>query len=90
METGTKVALAFLGGVAVGAAALAVLNRGKLDFDHLKPMAADLFGKGADLKDSILKNVEDWAAEARAHAEQHKGAENAEAVVCGQAGTEKA
>lgn len=58
MNTGTKVTLAFLGGAVAGAAALALLNRGKLDFEYLKPLATELLNKGMDLKDTLLTKME--------------------------------
>lgn len=58
MGTGTKVTLAFLAGAAAGAAALAYLNRDKLDFQDLKSAAADLLNKGIELKDSLLEKLD--------------------------------
>lgn len=58
MTTGAKVTLAFLGGAVAGAAALALLNRGKLDFEYLKPLANELLGKGTDLKDTLMAKVD--------------------------------
>lgn len=54
MGTGTKVTLAFLGGAVAGAAVLAYLNRDKLDWDSLKPAAADLLDKGEKMKENIM------------------------------------
>lgn len=79
MNNGTKLTLAFLGGAVAGAAALALLNRGKLNFDYLKPLATELMSKGMDWKDVILakfdamkENMEDLAAEARDQADARK------------------
>lgn len=75
MDNGTKIALAFLGGAAAGAAALALLNRGKLDLSNLKPLATALISHGLELKDTVFTKVdamkeelEHLAAEVR---EQH-------------------
>lgn len=54
METGTKVTLAFFGGAIAGAALLAYLNRDKIDWEGLKPAAADLLSKGEKMKDTLL------------------------------------
>lgn len=79
MNTGAKLTLAFLGGAVAGAAALALLNRGKLDFEYLKPLATELMSKGMDWKDTLMakmeamkENMEDLAAEARDHADARK------------------
>lgn len=58
MGTGTKVTLAFLAGAAAGAAALAYLNRDKLDFEGVKSVAADWLNKGIELKDSLLEKLD--------------------------------
>lgn len=58
MDNGTKIALAFLGGAAAGAAALALLNRGKLDLGYLRPLATELMNKGMELKDTIVAKVD--------------------------------
>lgn len=58
MGTGTKVTLAFLAGAAAGAAALAYLNRDKLDLDGFRSVALDWLNKGIELKDSLLGNLE--------------------------------
>lgn len=72
MNSGTKMALFFLAGAAVGAGGLCYLNRNKMDFSHWKPMATNLLTKGINLKDSVTAKVaemkedlEDMAAEAR-------------------------
>lgn len=69
MNTGTKVTLAFLGGAVAGAAALALLNRGKLDLEYLKPVASELVNKGMELKeticakmDAVKEEIENFAA----------------------------
>ena len=58
MKTGTKVTLAFLGGAVAGAAVLAYLNRDKLDWDGIRPAAADLLDKGEKLKETLLAKFE--------------------------------
>lgn len=63
MSSGMKMLLVFMGGAAVGAGALALLNRGKLDLDYLKPLASDLLNKGMDLKDAVLSKMEEWQCE---------------------------
>lgn len=79
MNDGTKLAVAFLSGAALGAVGLALLNRGKLDFEYLKPICTNLLSKGMDLKDDLMRHVEsmkeDWedmAAEARDQADARK------------------
>lgn len=57
MGTGTKVTVAFLAGAAVGAAALAYLNRDKLDIEGMKSLAADWLNKGIELKDSLFEKL---------------------------------
>lgn len=72
MSDGAKIFWAFLGGAMTGAAGLACLNRNRMDFSHLKPIATDCMAKGINLKDQVLRKVtavkedlEDMAAEAR-------------------------
>lgn len=72
MSGRTKIFLAFLGGVATGAAGLAYLNRNRLDFSYMKPLATDCMAKGINLKDQMMRKItamkedfEDMAAEAR-------------------------
>lgn len=72
MNGGTKIFLAFLGGMATGAAGLAYLNRNRLDFAYMKPIATDCIAKGINLKDQMMRKItamkedfEDMAAEAR-------------------------
>lgn len=72
MSGGTKIFLAFIGGVATGAAGLAYLNRNRLDFSYMKPIATDWMAKGMNLKDQTMRKIiamkedlEDIAAEAR-------------------------
>ena len=72
MSGGVKIFLAFLGGAAAGAAGLAYLNRNRLDFSYLKPIATDYMAKGLNLKDQMMRKMsavkedfEDMAAEAR-------------------------
>lgn len=79
MNAGWKMLFAFLGGAAVGAGALAALNRGKWDFGYMKPIATNLMSKTMDLKDAVMAKVdavredmEDMAAEARDKADQRK------------------
>lgn len=74
-----KLALAFLGGAAAGAAALVLLNRGKLDFDYLKPLAGELLNRGMDIRDSLVEkmdalkeDLEELAAEAARRADAAK------------------
>lgn len=79
MDNGTKIALAFLGGAVAGAAALALLNRGKIDLEYLKPLATEWINKGMDLKDTLIarvdamkENMEQMASESRSQAEARK------------------
>ena len=79
-----KFMLVFLGGVAAGAAGLALLNRGKMDFSYMKPVATDLMNKTMDFKDRVMSHVdamredlEDLAAEAKERADVDKARGNA-------------
>ena len=72
MSGGTKIFLAFLGGAIAGAAGLAYLNRNRLDFSYMKPIATNCIAKGLNLKDQMMRKMtavkedfEDMAAEAR-------------------------
>lgn len=72
MSGGAKIFWAFLGGTIAGAAGLAYLNRNRLDFGYLKPIATDYMAKGLNLKDQMMRKMsavkedfEDMAAEAR-------------------------
>lgn len=46
MNNGTKLILAFLGGVIVGVAGLAALGRNRLNIEKVKPWMTGLMGKG--------------------------------------------
>lgn len=72
MSGGAKIFWAFLGGAIAGSAGLAYLNRNRLDFSYMKPIATDYMAKGLNLKDQMLRKMsavkedfEDMAAEAR-------------------------
>lgn len=72
MSDGTKIILAFLGGAITGAAGLVWLNRNRLDFGYMKPIATECMAKGLHLKDQMMRKItamkedfEDMAAEAR-------------------------
>ena len=72
MSGGAKIFWAFLGGAITGAAGLAYLNRNRLDFSYMKPIATDYMAKGLNLKDQMMRKMsavkedfEDMAAEAR-------------------------
>ncbi|MBD5607350.1 MAG: hypothetical protein HDQ93_00675 [Desulfovibrio sp.] len=72
MSGGAKIFWAFLGGAIAGAAGLAYLNRNRLDFSYMKPIATDYMAKGLNLKDQLARKMfavkedfEDMAAEAR-------------------------
>ena len=72
MSGGAKLFWAFLGGTIAGAAGLAFLNRNRLDFSYMKPIATDYMAKGLNLKDHMMRKMsavkedfEDMAAEAR-------------------------
>ena len=85
MNGGMKIFLAFLGGVAAGATGLAWINRNRLDFSHLKPVATDYLAKGINLKDQMMCKVlamkedfEDIAAEAREQVDQNNIANSPE------------
>lgn len=61
-----------MGGAITGAAGLAYLNRNRMDFSYMKPIATDYMAKGINLKDQMMRKVaamkedfEDMAAEAR-------------------------
>lgn len=78
MNTGFKLGLFLLGGIALGALGAVAVSRGKLDF---KPLAADLLSRGIDVKDALMSKVEavkedmeDLAAEARQASEKRKAA----------------
>lgn len=77
MNNGTKLILAFLGGVIVGVAGLAALGRNRLNIEKVKPWMTGLMGKGLVMKDAVMSRVEsvkedleDMAAEARDQADQ--------------------
>lgn len=72
MSGEAKIFWAFLGGAIAGAAGLAYLNRNRLDFSYMKPIATDYMAKGLNLKDQMMRKMsavkedfEDMAAEAR-------------------------
>ena len=72
MSGGAKIFWAFLGGAITGAAGFAYLNRNRLDFSYMKPMATDYMARGLNLKDRMMRkmsavkeDLEDMAAEAR-------------------------
>ena len=72
MSGGAKIFWAFLGGAIAGAAGVAYLNRNRLDFSYMKPIATDYMAKGLNLKDQMMRKMsafkedfEDMAAEAR-------------------------
>ena len=72
MSGGAKIFWAFIGGSIVGAAGLAYLNRNRLDFSYMKPIATEYMAKGLNLKDKMMRKMtavkedfEDMAAEAR-------------------------
>ena len=72
MGSGAKIFWAFIGGTITGAAGLAYLNRNRLDFSYMKPIATDYMAKGLNIKDQMLRRMaavredfEDMAAEAR-------------------------
>ena len=72
MSGGAKIFWSFLGGAIAGAAGLAYLNRNRLDFSYLKPIATDYMAKGLNLKYQMMRKIsavkedfEDMAAEAR-------------------------
>lgn len=80
MNTGFKLGLFLLGGIALGALGAVAVSRGKLDF---KPLAADLLSRGIDVKDALMSKVEavkedmeDLAAEARQASEKRKAAKD--------------
>ena len=72
MSGGAKIFWAFFGGAIAGAAGLAYLNRNRLDFSYMKPIATGCMVKGLNLKDEMMRTMaavkedfEDMAAEAR-------------------------
>lgn len=87
MSDGAKIIWAFLGGAISGAAGLAYLNRNRMDFSHLKPVATDYMARGINLKDQVIRKItaikedmEDMAAEARdmVDAENMAGSDSAD------------
>lgn len=83
MSGGAKIFWAFLGGAITGAAGLAYLNRNRLDFSYMKPVATDYMARGLNLKDHMMRKLaavkedfEDMAAEARDRVNEQNMAEN--------------
>ena len=86
MSGGAKIFWAFLGGAIAGAAGLACLNRNRLDFSYMKPMATGYMAKGLNLKDQMMRKMsavkedfEDMAAEARDMVNQENMAKDEQA-----------
>ena len=72
MSSGAKIFWAFFGGAIAGAAGLACLNRNRLDFSYMMPIATDCMARGLVIKDQMMRkmaavkeDIEDMAAEAR-------------------------
>lgn len=64
MSSDMKILLAFLGGAALGAGAILLMNREKPDLGKLGKLASELLNKGAELKDMAEEKLAEMSQSA--------------------------